>query len=636
MERPGLQRAENIVHVMLVGNKKSLARFHSARLALFVCGGISLVNSSRGLVAGRGHLNSDLDTSRHAGSPASLQELYLTVVSTPTDDLSASRNTRSRFELGSGVVGPFQRSSPQRCSWGGEQDSGVEPLEEYCDATAHFLGFASEQDPHLLSTFRSNILNETSYVDAKIRQVFAGNDDLGQPPIHFSIIRNRFPEPDQRVKRQASDLIETHVGNHGDALVRLFFRFVHPTFPILSKRHFLEAYRTAKLGISTALRGVVYGLATVFWQQDETLRCLDPIDQGKLFELAHLSLNRELDSPKLSTLQAALLILHELPQATGTLESPRIWAMSSQAVSCAQSLGLYRDPSRWQIPRWEKCLRKKLWWAVYLTDKFSSIGHGNPSHIADDGFDTPALEMADLACDEDISASDCLLPEEQTHFDIQNASHFLEMIRLSQQLSHILERFYSIKCVSSDYLHETRGDALRSCLAQLEAWYALLPQCLTMDYAKNQGVPNMHGSLHLAYFAVKTLVFRALMFPATPASKANPCSELRQNLPEALSQSRAFINYVAQIRAGDTEMFWGRHARSNLLLAGNFLVYLFLLAVEEVHVKNAYDLLESYHNSLCYLVKVSDSKTMGLIRPAVLRSESFFQQAPWILRHGFI
>jgi hypothetical protein len=66
------------------------------------------------------------------------------------------------------------------------------------------------------------------------------------------------------------------------------------------------------------------------------------------------------------------------------------------------------------------------------------------------------------------------------------------------------------------------------------------------------------GSLHLAFFAVKTLIYRALMYPASSASKADPTSALSQTLPEALSQSRSFVDCVAKIREEDLKAFWGR------------------------------------------------------------------------------
>jgi hypothetical protein len=52
---------------------------------------------------------------------------------------------------------------------------------------------------------------------------------------------------------------------------------------------------------------------------------------------------------------------------------------------------------------WEKRLRRKLWWATYAADIWTSIGHGNTPHIAPGSYDTSDLDMGDLATDEDVA-----------------------------------------------------------------------------------------------------------------------------------------------------------------------------------------------------------------------------------------
>lgn len=313
-------------------------------------------------------------------------------------------------------------------------------LDDTNGLTAHFLGPSSDQDTNLLSSFRSNILNETSYVDVNIRQISTG-DGVDVPPVHFNIVHDLFPDRDEDVKKMASASIETHVSPHSDSLIRLYFRFVHPAFPIISKARFLEIYCRDKLRIPASLRGVVYGLACSFWKQDDSLKLVTSISQAKLFEYAHTALYRELDSPKLATLQACLMVLHELPPLTGTTESPRLWTLACQATSCAQNLGIHDDPSMWKIPAWEKSLRKKLWWATFTTDKWSLLGHGNPSHISRSSFSTTDLSLQDLLVDEDVTDHSCgrVLRECDRRPSQAMAVKFLETIKLAKMLSNIVE-----------------------------------------------------------------------------------------------------------------------------------------------------------------------------------------------------
>ena len=313
-------------------------------------------------------------------------------------------------------------------------------LEDSKDFTAHFIGLSGEQDTNLFASIRYNVLNETNFIDFNIRQVYPGDLVQGTPPIHFSILQDAFPDRDQQTKGLASDAIESHVAGFGDVLLKLYFRFVHPILPILSKSRILRSYATNKLNIPASLRGAMYGLASAFLTQDQTLKDVPPISQAVLFEHAHAALNRELDSPKLSTLQACLLIIHQQPEVNGTTESPRIWVLACQATACAQSLGLHQDPSLWRMAPWEKRLRKKLWWATYLMDKWTSICHGNTPHLPDGSFDTSDLDVEDLSCDEDVGSlpgSEILERVDQS-FGKLHALRFLELVRLTKLLGAIL------------------------------------------------------------------------------------------------------------------------------------------------------------------------------------------------------
>ena len=90
---------------------------------------------------------------------------------------------------------------------------------------------------------------------------------------------------------------------------------------------------------------------------------------------------------------------------------------------------------------WEKKLRKKLWWAVYLTDRWTSICHGNTPHLSDDSFDTSDLDMEDLLCDEEVTGlSGCdVLGTEEQQMDLVHALRFLELVKLTRLLDKALK-----------------------------------------------------------------------------------------------------------------------------------------------------------------------------------------------------
>jgi Fungal specific transcription factor domain len=64
------------------------------------------------------------------------------------------------------------------------------------------------------------------------------------------------------------------------------------------------------------------------------------------------------------------------------LESPLKWALLGLTVSMAQTLGLYLDPTAWNLPAEEIESRKRLAWLVWAADKWFAFSLGRPSHIS--------------------------------------------------------------------------------------------------------------------------------------------------------------------------------------------------------------------------------------------------------------
>lgn len=310
-------------------------------------------------------------------------------------------------------------------------------LEDARNHTAHFMGWAAEQDTYLMDSFRSVILSEYGF-DANIIQVDGGNPKTEDPPVHFLLLENDFPEHTNRMTQAASDAIEALAWPHGPLLVRLYFKHVHPVYPIVSKVRFLRQYSAGKERIPASLRGAVYALACAFWHKHPVSGPC-PFKQHELAAQAHTALRGELEAPNLWKLQSCLLLLHCMPPDIDSVETPYTWILACQATAAAQMIGLHQDPERWNIASWEKKLRRKLWWATYAADCWSAVCHGNPPHIVMNSFSTPAPIMDDLRSDEDVPPElGHLVDPDDTHFRVPDGARFLEMVRIAQDLRIII------------------------------------------------------------------------------------------------------------------------------------------------------------------------------------------------------
>lgn len=69
-------------------------------------------------------------------------------------------------------------------------------------------------------------------------------------------------------------------------------------------------------------------------------------------------------------------------------DARKIWTMTGLAVRIAQTLGIHRDGSHFNLPPFEIEMRRRLWWQVCILDARSSEDHGCDPTIVEAQFDT--------------------------------------------------------------------------------------------------------------------------------------------------------------------------------------------------------------------------------------------------------
>lgn len=274
------------------------------------------------------------------------------------------------------------------------------------------------------------------------------------------------------------DLVESIVKPHGRALVDLYFRIVHPSFPIMHKKVFLEKYERTYREFTPPVLAAVYILALNWWSYSPDLVNLPKPDLNKLEKLVPKFMSDVLNRPKLSTVQAGLLLLQR-PDGDS-------WALTGQLIAVAQNLGMHLDCSKWKIPEWERSLRKRLWWALYMQDKWGGLTHGRPSLIHGEDWDVRPVELRDFpetADDDD---------EEEGSSEVEKGRlSFINMISLTEILADILHTFFTLRATAD--LEREGSNAMLVTLEKakpiqlrLKEWYSKLPQCLAVGQTKTR------------------------------------------------------------------------------------------------------------------------------------------------------
>lgn len=354
------------------------------------------------------------------------------------------------------------------------------------------------------------------------------------------------------------DAIEATVSPHGKALINLYFRIVHPSFPILHKKVFLEKYERTHREFSPPLLAAVYILALNYWSYSTELTRFKRPDVSALESLALRSLNYVIHRPKISTVEAGLLMLQRPDGDT--------WPLTAQMVAVGQDLGLHLDCSNWRIPGWERGLRKRLAWALYMQDTWASLIHGRPSHILNSNWGVRRLTEKDFpenAADED---------DEEGSTEVEKGRLlFCHMVSLAEILSSILQNLYSIR--AEQEIENATSDATRSVLAKakplqikLREWYAQLPESLSMEDVKVRKLSST-GYLHLAYFALEITLHRRVVRTLSACNDPHLVDICRTAAKARLISAMGFTN---RLRPEHLQSFWYFASKFNFALIGVF------------------------------------------------------------------
>ena len=340
------------------------------------------------------------------------------------------------------------------------------------------------------------------------------------------------------------DAIESIVAPHGRALIDLYFRIIHPSFPILHKKVYLEKYERSHREFSPALLAAVYILASTYWTYSPELSYSSVPNVAVLETLAFKALNYSVHRPKLSTVEAGLLLLQRSNKAS--------WPLTAQMVAVGQDLGLHRDCSEWDIPVWEKGLRKRLGWALFMQDKWASLVHGRPSHISATDWAVHFLDDQDFpesSADED--------DEDGSTEVVTGRSIFTCMTSLTIILSEILSTLYS--GAAEEERARQGANATTHVLTKakplqirLKEWYSGLPGSLSIELVKVRKLSSS-GYLHLAYWATEITLHRCIArtLPLCPDPHlVSICHSA------ALARLKSAMDFVKSLKPEHWQSFW--------------------------------------------------------------------------------
>ena len=267
--------------------------------------------------------------------------------------------------------------------------------------------------------------------------------------------------------------------------------------------------------------------------------------------------------------------------------------LTAQLVAIGQDLGLHLDCMTWRIPAWEKGLRKRLGWALFMQDIWSALVYGRPPHISPSNWavrEVTGSDFPESAADEDERDGSSEIEKGRTLFSA--------MIDLSKILSDVLETLYSQKAEGEirSAIDGTKCvlEKAKPIQIKLRAWYAAMPECLRMDNLKPRRLSSQ-GYLHLAYFATEITLHRRIVRSLSSATDTYLIDLCRSAAKARLVSALVFFD---RLKPEHLQSFWYFASKVNFALIGTFNSLLWVTALNPEEAKFYQHCLQEYRWTL--------------------------------------
>ncbi|KAH0429136.1 fungal specific transcription factor domain protein [Colletotrichum camelliae] len=478
-------------------------------------------------------------------------------------------------------------------------------LDAKLNHNAQVIGLSGESDPYLLQLYQFDEKDECEFQQLRIRNM--GMDD--GIPVQFMLQNNSlasraqpgdFGASEADIRNEVLNMVSEEVGRR---LLNLFWRYVQPYFPILSVECIMHDKNGDPSTLPTSLAAAIYGHALPFCVFDDKL-CVDvytPPSADRLFKLAWMAALSQFHTPSLATVQTMLLLIQRRPTNRHVADTPFKWVMLADTVALAQCLGLNLDPSDWSIPPWEKRLRRRLAWAVYVQDRWLSLNFGRSSHIQECDWDVSSLGPEDFGSLSGLEDEPAI------------SKHFLHLASLTEIVSKIQLNMFSVKATRAlSKSLEASFEVARPLRIELAQWSQDHPN---VGEQPSQALPHHgldgNGSLRLAYITAKVAVFKALLRPKSNEAPAEARAALRTG---AMAVAREMYDFLAKLGPHHLEAFWHSYSRVNFAIASNFIVLLFALSPTLPDAEDALTLLTQWRSLLRIKSRSCDLLNLSLLR----------------------
>lgn len=449
------------------------------------------------------------------------------------------------------------------------------------------------------------------------------------------ILRDNFDQKLYMKQEHEIDMVERMIHPHGKVLIDIFFKFVHPYFPILHEKVFMEKYARSYRELTAPLLASIYSLALQKWEfHPKLIGFPKPDVTEQLNEIAYRTFFDMIERPKLSMVQTGLLILRCRSECANN------WVINCAVVALAEELGLNIDCQDWRLPKWERGLRRRLAWAVWTQDKWLALIESRHSHLI-----LGRNWLVKMLTEEDFPAESPFIsntaPEDSSYntsnplgnislYDMSPTNQdfrdgtlmFKQLVSLSVIVGEIMETFYTEGAMHVTPKIEQVLRLAKPLQLKLREWYHSLPPQLSM----NNFIPrkfNANATLTLAYFAAEITLHRTIISTLTQDAPKELVQVCRT---AAKTRLVAAIEFVRDLKNEHINAFWYTSSTGNLMLIATFASLLYVTARTKDEAIVFRDCLRNY----IWVLRIG-SKSFDKSANALKRMHILLAQIPGLL-----
>lgn len=252
------------------------------------------------------------------------------------------------------------------------------------------------------------------------------------------------------------------------ALVRSYFLYVHPGFPILDDYHFWKEYMEGGAQrVNLLLLWSMFSVSSSYID-DATLQQVGHKTRREMKQLfvkrAKYLFDLSGEDNKIVLIQSALLMSFWFSDPSDITQS---WHWTGIAVGIAQTLGLHRDPDARRtnvaISDTQRSLWRRIWWSCVFRDCWLALGMGRPLRISMGDCDCPMPTMNDISLTPGKHIEDnSVMLDSSTELA---SRQWINLIELTKVLHQILNLRYrpNIRQPKTDQFEKLR-EGLEVCL----------------------------------------------------------------------------------------------------------------------------------------------------------------------------